>query len=129
MKHLAIFEGSAIADILSGKRAIEGRFSQIKIAPFGKVSAGDIVLMKSPGGPLMGEFVVDRVLYFDHPKKEEIEEIKRKFKKALRLDEDFWWKKEKISYASLIFIRQTSQYLTPPTIVKKRDLRGWVVLG
>ncbi|OGD85947.1 hypothetical protein A2Z23_01765 [Candidatus Curtissbacteria bacterium RBG_16_39_7] len=129
MKHLAIFQGNAITDILSGKKAIEGRFSQIKIAPYGKVSAGDMVMMKSPGGPLVGEFVVDRVLYFDHPKKEEAEEIKRKYKSGLKLDEDFWWKKEKICYASLIFIRQASRYLTPPTIVKKRDLRGWVVLG
>jgi hypothetical protein len=129
MKHLAIFEGSAISDILCGKRAIEGRFSQIRIAPYGKVSAGDIVLMKPPGRQLVGEFVVDRVLYFDHPKKEEIEEMKQKFKKALGLSRDFWWKKDKISYVSLIFIRQASRYLTPPTIVKKRDLRGWVVLG
>jgi len=129
MKHLAIFEGNAILDILSGTRTIEGRFSQIKIAPFGQVSAGDIVLMKSPGGPLVGEFVVDRVLYFDHPKKEEIDELKEKYKKDLQLDKNFWWKKEKINYASLIFIKQARRYLTPPTVIKKRDLRGWVVLG
>lgn len=129
MKHLAVFEGKAIDDILSGRRRIEGRFSQIKIAPFGKVSSGDIVMMKISGGTLVGEFIVDRVLYFDHPKKEELEEIKEKYKNDLQLTDDFWWGKENICYVSLIFIRQSNRYLTPPTIIKKRDLRGWVVLG
>ena len=74
MRHLAIFKTEDAARIFSGKRKIEGRFSQIKIPPFGKVSAGDIVLIKTPGEKIIGQFLVDRVIYFDHPTKEEIEQ-------------------------------------------------------
>ena len=45
-KHLAILKSEAIEAMFSGRKRIEGRFSKIKIDPFGKVAAGDVVLLK-----------------------------------------------------------------------------------
>ena len=126
-KHLAIFNVQDAQKIFSGKRKIEGRFSQIKIAPFAKVSALDIVLVKTPGEKIIGQFIVDRVLYFDHPRQEEFNGIKRKYGKDLALSATFWLDKEKINYVTLMFIKSVSKFIVAPQIAKK-DLRPWVVL-
>ena len=128
-KHLAIFHSWAIDDTLSGKKQVEARFSKIKIAPFGKVSRGDTVFMKPPGEPIAGEFLVDRVFYFDHPKEEEIKELKNKYKAKMALPNHFWSGKDEINYVTLMFVGARQKFLTPPRVIKKRDLRGWVVLG
>ena len=127
-KHLAIFNSADAAKIFSGKRKIEGRFSQIKVAPFAKVSKGDIVLVKIGGEKIIGQFIVDRVLYFDHPRQEEFNQIRRKYGKDLALANTFWLDKEKINYLTLMFIKSVTKFIVPPQIAKK-DLRPWVVLG
>ena len=126
-KHLAIFNAGDAQKIFSGKRKIEGRFSQIKIPPFGKVSAGDLVLVKVGGEKITGQFLVDRVLYFDHPRQEEFNGIKRKYGKDLSLSATFWLDKEKVNYVTLMFIKSVSKFIVAPQIAKK-DLRPWVVL-
>ncbi|HLA03647.1 MAG TPA: hypothetical protein VJ065_00250 [Patescibacteria group bacterium] len=126
-KHLAIFNAGDAQKIFSGKRKIEGRFSQIKIAPFAKVSKGDIVLVKVGGEKITGQFVVDRVMYFDHPRQEEFNGIKRKYGKDLALANTFWLDKEKINYVTLMFIKTVNKFIVAPQIAKK-DLRPWVVL-
>ena len=127
MKHLAILTPEAIQDIFSGKKKVEGRFSQIKIPPFGKISRGDTVLMKLPGEKIVGQFLVDRIVYFDHPNGQEIEEIKKKYGKSLVLPKTFWLEKEKINYATLMFIKSVNKFIIEPKFPKK-DLRPWVVL-
>ena len=127
-KHLAIFNSTDAAKIFSGKRKVEGRFSQIRIAPFAKVSKEDIVLVKTPGEKIIGQFIVDRVLYFDHPRQEEFNGIKRKYGRDLSLSATFWLDKEKINYVTLMFIKSVSKFIVAPQIAK-RDLRPWVVLG
>jgi len=126
-RHLAIFDKQAADDIFSGKKKIEGRFSQIKISPFGKVSAGDVVLIKISGEEIVGQFSVDRVIYFDHPKAEEVEEVKKKYGRNLSLPVTFWLEREKTSYVTLMFIKSATKFIIPPK-VEKKDLRGWVVL-
>ena len=126
-KHLAIFSPEAVKSIFSGKKKIEGRFSQIKIPPFIKVSSGDIVLMKVSGEKIVGQFIVDRVLYFDHPRVEELMHLKKKYGSALALPKTFWLDHERVSYATLMFIKSVTKFIVAPEI-PKRDLRPWVVL-
>ena len=126
-KHLAVFDSEAAKAIFDGKKKIEGRFSQIRIAPFLAVLAGDIVYIKISGEEIVGQFIVDRVFYFDHPRREELEDIKKKYGKMLGLSENFWRRREKVNYVSLMFIRSVSKLLIAPEI-PKRDLRPWVVL-
>lgn len=127
VRHLAVFDPEAVKLIFDGRKKIEGRFSKIKIPPFGKVSAGDMVLVKIPGEDIVGQFSVDRVFYFDHPKQEEVEEIKKKYSKDMVLPNSFWLSHEKINYITLMFIASVSKFIIAPQIPKK-DLRPWVVL-
>src|SRR3990167_5355018 len=113
-RHLAVFNREAVEDIFSGKKKVEGRFSQIKIAPFGKVSTGDTVLIKLPGEEIVGQFLVDRVVYFDHPTARKVDKIKKKYSKSLLLAKIFWKDKEKINYVTLMFIKSATKFIVPP---------------
>ncbi len=126
-RHLAIFTPEAIEKIFSGEKKVEGRFSQVKIPPFGKVAAGDTVLIKKSGEKVVGQFSVDRVLYFDHPKIEEVNEIKKKYGKLMVLSKAFWLDREKVNYVTLMFIKSVTKFIIAPQIPKK-NLRPWVVL-
>lgn len=126
-RHLAIFDRNAVDEIFSGKKKIEGRFSQIKIVPFGKVAAGDIVLIKLSGEEVVGQFLVDRIIYFDHPTADEVEEIKKKYGAKMALPKTFWLEHEKINFVTLMFIKSATKFIVAPKF-QKRDLRGWVVL-
>ncbi|MBI3282895.1 ASCH domain-containing protein, partial [Candidatus Curtissbacteria bacterium] len=103
-RHLAIFTPEAVQLIFSGKKKIEGRFSRIKIPPYLKVGAGDTVLIKISGEEIVGQFIVDRVFYFDHPTEVEASAIKKKYSRALALPKSFWLDHEKINYMTLMFI-------------------------
>lgn len=126
-KHLAVFSPDAVKLVFNGRKKIEGRFSKIKIPPYLKVSSGDVVLIKIPGEDIVGQFIVDRVFYFDHPTRAELDDIKRKYSKVLVLPQSFWLDHEKINYISLMFIKSVTKFIIAPQIPKK-DLRPWVVL-
>lgn len=123
MKHLAIFKGEAGENILSGKKTIESRFSRKKTVPFGQVSSGDLVYIKPSGKDIIGQFRVKKVIFFDNF---DLNELKEKFGVQLELDD--LKGKEDCKYASLIFIGNSSRFITSPIRIKKSDLRGWVVL-
>lgn len=127
-KHLALFDVGTADKFFSGKKSVEGRFSQDRIVPFGQVSTGDTVLIKESGQKkIVGQFIVDRVISFDHPTKEEFETVKKQYGGQMAVDKNFWWSRERVNYATLIFVRRVEKFLVPP-IVKHSDRRGWVVL-
>lgn len=126
-RHLAVFSPDAVKLIFDGAKKVEGRFSRIKIPPYLRVSAGDVVLIKIPGEAIVGQFSVDRVIYFDHPTTAEVEAIKKKYSRELVLPKSFWLDHDRINYITLMFIKSVTKFLLPPQI-PKRDLRPWVVL-
>lgn len=127
-KHLALFSGDLGEKILSGEKSIESRFSKAKIAPFAQISSGDLVYIKPVGKEIIGQFRVKKVIFYDGLTKEDLEEIRKKYKSELAVDPTFWLEKEGCLYASLIFIGQTERFLTPPVKINKKDQRGWLVI-
>ncbi|MBI4039393.1 hypothetical protein HY388_01035 [Candidatus Daviesbacteria bacterium] len=127
-RHLAIFTGDTIDKILSGQKTIESRFSRQKIAPFGQVAKGDLILMKQSGGKLRGQFLVDKTIFFDHPSTQDVQLIKNKYAQEIAVDEKFWLRHEGACYITLIFITHPTAFLVEPFKIPKKDLRGWVVL-
>lgn len=128
MKHLAIFKNDGVEKILAGKKTVESRFSRAKIAPFGVISSGDLVYIKPSGGQIIGQFRVKKVIFFDGLDNKDIQEIKQKYGKGLNTDENYWKGKENCKYGTLIFIGNSSRFITSPVKLDKKDLRGWVVL-
>ena len=128
MKHLAIFKGRGADLILTGKKSIESRFSKRKDPPFGAVSAGDLVYIKPSGKDIIGQFRVKKVIFFDGLDIGDIKGIRKRWGQELAVDESYWKGKEEARYGTLIFIGDSSQFLTSPVKIPKKDLRGWVVI-
>mgnify|MGYP001582446663 CR=1 FL=1 len=127
-KHLAIFKGEAGERILSGKKTIESRFSRVKNPPFGLIGSGDLVYIKPSGKEIIGQFRVKKVIFFDGLDTLDLEELKKRYGKELSEDMEYWEKNKTPRYCSLIFIGDSSRFITSPIKIPKKDLRGWVVL-
>lgn len=127
-KHLAIFKGEGGEKILSGKKTIEPRFSKLKNPPFGLVCSGDLVYVKPSGKEIIGQFRVKKVIFYDGLSSEDLMQIKKDYGKDLAVDEAYWTSQAKSKYGTLIFIGDSSRFITSPIKPPKKDLRGWVVL-
>ena len=119
---------STIEAILSGKKTIETRFSQHKIAPYGVISMGDLVYIKPPGEEVIGQFRVKKVFFFDNFDLNDLNDLKQKFGQQIAADEKYWEDKKTSNYGTLIFIADSERFITSPVKIKKSDQRGWVVL-
>lgn len=132
-KHLAILSKVGIEAILSGKKTIEARFSQKKIAPYGSVLVGDTVYIKPPGGEIIGEFRVKKVFYYCGLESGDMADLLTRYGKQLSLGnrlEDIKYTQAwaKAKYGTLIFISQSDRFITSPVKIKKSDLRGWMTI-
>lgn len=132
-KHLAILTKPAIEAILMGKKTIETRFSRHKIAPFGRVEVGDLIYIKPPGEDLIGQFKAKKIIYFAGLEEKDMEEIFRKYDKQIgvgdqKINKQYQTDKKYSKFGTLIFIEQSERFITAPIKIKKKDLRGWVVI-
>lgn len=123
--HLAVFNEPFLALIYKGEKKIESRFSINQISPFNKIVKGDIVIMKSSGGPISGIFLAGEVYFFSNFSKEKAKEIEKKYGKSIctHYDPNFWASRTSMKYASLIKIEKLKA-LTPFKIEKK-DRLAW----
>ena len=128
MKHLAIFKGEGAELILSGKKTIESRFSQRRDPPFGAIGAGDLVYIKPSGQDIIGQFRVKKVIFFDGLTPDDVSDIKKQYGLQLVVDETYWTNKSNAKYGTMIFIGDSSRFITSPVKIPKKDKRGWVVL-
>jgi hypothetical protein len=124
--HLAVLVEPYLSYVLDGTKTVESRFSTRRCAPFGRVESGDIVLLKSASGPVMGLMEVSRMWSFDLRSKP-IGDIRAKFGAELRADDDFWEAREAAEYATLLRVHAVRA--VPPLACPKKDRRGWVVLS
>lgn len=129
MKHLAIFRDRAGEAILSGQKTIESRFSKVKNPPFGVVSSGDLVYIKPSGKDIIGQFRVKKVIFFDGLGLSDLSNLRNLYGKELAAEGEYWEKNKNARYGTLIFIGDSSRFITSPIKIKKSDLRGWVVVG
>lgn len=128
MLHLAIFSPGYIEKIFSGQKTLDGRFSEIKCAPYNQVEKRDLVLMKKSGGPIIGFFTVGKVDHIEIVKNSQIQSLIKKYENELALDKEFIKRKLNAKFVSLIEIKRPTKFRMPVAI-KKRSLSGWVTLG
>jgi hypothetical protein len=124
--HLAILVEPYLQYIIDGKKTVESRFSINRIAPYGHVSKGDIILLKKSSGPIIGICQISTVWYY-RLDPSSWHEIKTSFSEMLcAQDPEFWKIRERASFASLM--RLMHVYKISPIEFKKKDRRGWIVL-
>ncbi len=123
--HLAICTEPFLSLILNGKKKVESRFSKNKIAPYRKVAKGDKVILKRSGGEVAGSSIVQKVVYIEIKNKKDLEEIKKKYSKAICADADpeFWQRRKSAKYATFIWLGRVSIKSVPAIYPKGRS--GW----
>lgn len=127
MKHLAIFIGDAVDDILAGRKTIESRFSMNKVLPYKSVSKGDEILLKKSGGDIMGRVFVDNVLYYENFGLKGLTEFRKMYSDDLCVDDKFWESKNKSKFVSLIFLTDPERFVATIKF-KKHDRRPWLII-
>ena len=124
-RHLAIFREPFLQLILQGRKTIESRFSMKRIAPFGVVRAGDVMLLKRSSGPIVAYCDIVRAEFFELDQFS-LEQIRARYSDRLCADAAFWRARKRFRYASLLHIGKVQS--VPPWYCEKRDRRAWVVL-
>jgi hypothetical protein len=125
--HLAVLIEPYLSKLLRGEKTVESRFSRRRIAPYEEARAGDVVLLKQSGGPIVALAEVAEVEFF-RLEPATMEAIRREYAMALRAtDPTFWEARKAARYATLL--RLVSVCPLPSLRYPKRDRRGWVVLS
>src|SRR5438105_3894916 len=110
-KHLAIFAPEVVKEIFSGKKIIETRFSQKRIAPFGEVSVGDVVYIKPAGDEIKGQFLVKKVIFFEGLDAKDWQLIQKNY---ILTSQDLVLRAQNARYGTVIFIDRVEKFITPP---------------
>jgi ASC-1-like (ASCH) protein len=125
--HLAIFVEPYLTFILEGKKTVESRFSSVRCAPYDKVRAGDVILLKKAGGPVTGVCRANSAWFYEVDRSN-LKEIRREFAEQIcPAESDFWATREDTSFATLISLADAKRL--PEFVVGKRDRRGWVTIA
>ena len=125
--HLAVLLEPYLKFILEGTKTVESRFSKNRIAPYGVVESGDVVLLKRSGAKSVSGLCIVRRVWFYQLDNENLQVIKNDFSAGLRADGSaFWEQRQSARFATLMRISEV--YRLPPIEIQKRDRRGWVVL-
>ncbi len=125
--HLAILLEPYLKFILEGSKTVESRFSRHRIAPYGAVHSGDVVLLKRSATRTLSGICIVRKVWFYQLNPDKLNRIRSEFTTALRADESSFWEKHKSARFATI-MRIAEVFPLPPMQVPKRDRRGWVVL-
>lgn len=125
--HLAIFSQPYLDQIFSGDKTVESRFSLNRIAPFQKVTHGDIVFMKESGGKLCGIMELDKVEFFSRNEGTDMKDLMQKYKGELKITDEFIAAKQSANYASFLYPRKIIRI--HPITLHKPDRGSWIVLN
>ena len=127
MQHIAILRQPFFDMVLAGEKTIESRWSMHKIAPYGKVSVGDEILLKETGKDVTATAIVKDVKYYElTPKK--VEEIRIKYGKQIGTDKFKDWQGTlQKKYCTLIWLADVKTI--SPLKVQRSNGAGWIVLS
>ncbi len=137
MDHVAIMDPrqGLISKILSGEKTIESRWYKMRVAPWGRIAAGDIVYFKESGKMVTARAEVAKVQQHDHPTEDELRKLIEKYGGSPGIcgvmgpAEWLAWAKER-PYIVLVFLRQPR--LVKPFAISKVGFGSacaWMMVG
>lgn len=126
MKHIVILRQPYFNMVVSGEKTIESRFSMHKVAPYGKVSIGDEILLKETGKDVTATAKVKDVKYYKLTP-EIVEEIRIQYGKQIGTDRfEDWESSLQKRYCSLIWLTNVKQI--EPIKVERSNGAGWLIV-
>ena len=124
--HLAILVEPYLQYVLDGRKSIESRFSARRIPPFEGVRAGDVLVLKRSGGPVVGLCEIHHIWSY-RLDSASWTHIRKEFAESLcAQDPSFWEVRRNAAFATLMRIRHV--LAVPPIEYRKRDRRAWVTI-
>lgn len=123
--HLGIFTEPYLTYMLEGKKTIEARFSNKKLAPYKQITKKDIVLIKKASGNVIGYFTIKDIEFLETAEVP-LAQIREKYNDKLCLNDLFWKLKRHSNYATLITIDKLVQF--EPFSIGKTGRLGWIKL-
>ncbi len=124
--HLAILQQPYLDMIIDRTKYIESRFSKNRVAPYGIVQEGDVLVLKKSSGPIMALARVGQVEYFENLARGDLETYVENRADGLQISSDWLEKKRNSNYISFFHIQAVRRI--PDTPLQKTDRRPWVVL-
>lgn len=126
--HLAVFVEPFMTLLLDGTKSMESRFSSKRTVPYGKVSKGDIILVKKSGGAVTGLFVAGNVIYDSNLTSRKLQHVEKKYGKEIcsNMDPEFWQSRSYSRYMTLIEVSKPIKLL--PFRIDKSDRTAWSIL-
>ena len=124
--HLAVMVEPYLSRVLDGSKTRESRFSRKKIAPWGRVSSGNVVVLKKSGGSFVAVFEATAATYVELSP-DSMAQIRQTYGQALCVNDAFWQAKAECSFATLISMGHL--FVFPPFSLAFRNRRSWVDLG
>ena len=124
--HVAVMVEPYITKIMKGEKTIESRFSQNKIVPWGRIFPGDIIIIKRSGGGFEAAFEAGEVISKELTSSSEVEQIKNDFNDRLCIENDWWEKKLKSRYVTLIPITHLLRFNS--FVIKFKNRQAWLDL-
>lgn len=121
--HLVILHAKWLDQILAGDKVIELRASDRRIAPWGKVSRGDRLILKESGGPIRAVAYAQSVASFEYPTREQLADVVD----LDSLDPEWWARLTTQRYVTLIEVTD-AWALRDPVPWPRRSQSGWDVL-
>ena len=126
MQHIAILRQPFFDMVLSGEKTIESRWSMNKVAPYGKVSVGDEILLKETGKDVTAVATAEKVLFFKLTP-EIVEEIRLHYGKQIGTDKfEDWEATLHKRYCTLIWLSNVKN--VAPIKVKRSNGAGWLLM-
>lgn len=126
--HVAIFSEPYLTFLLNGSKKIESRFSINKISPYGKIFAGDIILVKKGGGPVVAIFIAGAIKFFSGLNINKLKVIENQYSEKICSEADplFWKNRENSKFATLIEVSLVKE--VNPFIINKSDRTAWSIV-
>jgi ASC-1-like (ASCH) protein len=124
--HLAVFVEPYLQRVLDGLKTVESRFASDRRAPYRQADAGDIIVLKRSGGPIVGIAQISDVRFYELTPAV-LGAIREQFETDLGVsDQLFWEQRAHAAFATLMWIGHVRAVV--PVSYRKRDRRGWVIL-
>lgn len=125
MKHIAILKQPFFDMVLTGEKTIESRWSMKKVAPYNKVSAGDLILLKETGKMVTATAIVSQAKFYELTP-EKVEELREKYGKKIGTDKFKDWQATlQKKYCTLIWLENVQKI--SPLKVPRSNGAGWIV--
>lgn len=126
MEHIAILRQPFFDMVLNGEKTIESRWSKNKIAPYNKVTKGDVLLLKETSKDVTATALVKDVMFYELTP-QIADNIKLQYGNEIGIDKfDDWGKYRNKRYLTLIWLENVHRI--KPRKVKSSNGSGWIIL-